>query len=381
MLIFFDYRLEWMCMSLKKLLKSGLCLLLVLVLCGGMFFGIFNNVNAATSPTEQDVYQKMIAMKSQYPEGTIYTNLQWYKWRGSNDTGYGCVGFAMILSDAAFGNLPAKKVYNFTYNQVRVGDLLRINNDSHTVIILEKYDDHVVTAEGNNNFMVHWGGTLTKAQVERGNFIWTRYPGDLPPAQGSSAPKPTPTPSPTPVPSTPVVTNSRFVDVPSNAFYAKPVEWAVNRGITTGVNSTHFAPNNYCTRADVVTFIWRAYGCPQPRTQNNPFTDVSRNAYYYKAVLWAVNAGITSGVSRNLFQPDGICTRGQVVTFLYRAYGNNVRPAYRSVFSDVPDGAYFTNAVMWAVNKNITKGTSASLFSPYLPCTRGEIVTFLYRCY
>ena len=161
-------------------------------------------------------------------------------------------------------------------------------------------------------------------------------------------------------------------------YYTDAVLWAVSKNITNGTSATTFSPDATCTRGQVVTFLWRAMGQPEPTSMNNPFTDVPSNEYYYKAVLWAVEKGITNGTSPTTFSPNAPCTRAHVVTFLWRAEG---QPAAGSSnpFSDVPSGQYYTSAVLWAVSKNITNGTSATTFSPDNYCTRGQIVTFLYR--
>ena len=167
-----------------------------------------------------------------------------------------------------------------------------------------------------------------------------------------------------------------FVDVPAGAYYYDAVLWAAENGITGGVDDTHFAPDASCTRGQMVTFLWRAAGSPKV-SGSNPFSDVSADAYYYDAVLWAVEKGITSGTSATTFAPDATVTRGQTVTFLYRAAGSPA--ASGSGFSDVSSDAYYADAVAWAVQQNITTGTGNGQFSPDADCTRAQIVTFLYR--
>ena len=171
-----------------------------------------------------------------------------------------------------------------------------------------------------------------------------------------------------------------FTDVKEDKFYYDPVLWAVGRTpqITKGTDETHFSPDATCTRSQVVTFLWRAKGCPEPVRTDNPFTDVKEGAFYYKAVLWAVENGITNGLDKTHFGPDNGCTRAQVVTFLWRAENQPAPGSSRNPFTDVRDGYYYS-AVLWAVEKNITNGTSADRFSPGNTCTRGQIVTFLYR--
>ena len=170
----------------------------------------------------------------------------------------------------------------------------------------------------------------------------------------------------------------RFTDVPADAYYAAAVFWAVERGITQGTSATTFSPNQNCTRSQVVTFLWRAAGSPEPRSTTNPFTDVKTNDYYYKAVLWAVENNITQGTGGGRFSPEKTCTRGQVATFLYRVAGEPPVSG-GNPFSDVASTAYYYRAVLWAVENNITQGTGGGLFSPEKTCTRAQIVTFLYR--
>lgn len=167
-----------------------------------------------------------------------------------------------------------------------------------------------------------------------------------------------------------------FVDVPADAYYADAVTWAVEQGITVGTSATTFSPNVSCTRAQMVTFLWRANGSPKA-TAANSFTDVSADSYYYDAVLWAAEKGITTGTSATTFSPDATLTRSQAVTFLYRAAGSPA--ASNSSFNDVAADAYYANAVAWAVSEGVTAGTGGNNFSPNADCTRAQIVTFLYR--
>ena len=176
----------------------------------------------------------------------------------------------------------------------------------------------------------------------------------------------------------PVEPANPFVDVKKSDYYYDAVQWAVAKGITSGVTANEFKPGSSCSRAQMVTFLWRAAGSPAPTSSVNPFTDVKSDAYYYKAVLWAVEKGITSGASKTTFNPNGICNRSQTVTFLWRAAGSPTAGSGNS-FGDVASNAYYTNAVQWAVEKGITSGTTANTFSPAANCTRGQIVTFLYR--
>ena len=172
---------------------------------------------------------------------------------------------------------------------------------------------------------------------------------------------------------------SSFVDVPSGSYYEDAVDWAVANGITTGTDAAHFSPDGICTRAQAVTFLWRAAGRPAPESRTMPFTDVPADSYYYDAVLWAVENGITKGTSSTTFSPDDTCTRAQIVTFLWRSEQS---PAAGSSnpFTDVSADAYYADAVLWAVKEAITTGTTRTNFSPDAECTRAQIVTFLWRC-
>ena len=169
-----------------------------------------------------------------------------------------------------------------------------------------------------------------------------------------------------------------FYDVPNGAYFYEAVKWAVDKGITNGLSDTMFGPYESCTRAQIVTFLWRAAGSPEPKTVSS-FSDVPASAYYAKAVAWAVENGITNGMTATEFAPDAICTRGQSVTFLYRALGKKVESSAN--FTDVKSDAFYADAVNWAVASDVTNGTSATTFSPNADCTRAEIVTFLYRAY
>ena len=180
--------------------------------------------------------------------------------------------------------------------------------------------------------------------------------------------RPTPTPAENP-----------FTDIRESAYYHDPVLWAVANNVTNGTSDSTFSPDEGCTRAQVVTFLWRAAGKPDPASSESPFSDVKEGAYYFNAVLWAVETGITNGTSDTTFSPDETCTRAQIVTFLWR-YEEQPAPAGTSnPFADVKPSAYFGSAVLWAVETGITNGTSATTFDPEDTCTRAQVVTFLYR--
>ena len=154
--------------------------------------------------------------------------------------------------------------------------------------------------------------------------------------------------------------------------------WAVANGITSGVDATHFDPNGTCTRAHAVTFLWRAAGQPEPKTTKMPFKDVKAGSYYEKAVLWAVENKITNGTSTTTFSPDKNCTRAQIVTFLWRSEGEPYASDSNNPFTDIASD-YYMDAVFWAVKEGITNGTTPTTFSPNDRCNRAQIVTFIYR--
>ena len=171
-----------------------------------------------------------------------------------------------------------------------------------------------------------------------------------------------------------------FVDVATGSYYEDAVDWAVKNGITTGTGNNYFTPDGICTRAQAVTFLWRVAGSPTPKTEAMPFEDVLDGSYYYEAVLWAVENGITVGTSATTFSPELTCSRAHIVTFLWRA-ANSPSVKTDNPFTDVAADAYYIDAVLWAVKHKITVGTTLSTFSPDEGCTRAQIVTFLYRAH
>lgn len=172
-----------------------------------------------------------------------------------------------------------------------------------------------------------------------------------------------------------------FTDVQSGSFYYEPVMWAIENGITNGTSANTFGPNDQCMRAHVVTFLWRAVGSPEPTRTDNPFVDVKPTDFYYKPVLWAVENGITSGMDATHFGPTAYCNRAQVVTFLYRTMGNPDVGAATNPFADVAVGSFYEKPVLWAVENGVTAGMSATSFGPNSICNRAQIVTFLYRAF
>ena len=338
----------------------------------------------STSPVrsseEQAAYEAMTALKSQYPNGTPWTNKNYYAWHGGiYSGGYGCAGFSFMLSDAAFGDLPARKIQPVSFSDVRVGDIIRQKGDSHSVIVLEVREDSVVIAEGNMNSSVLWGRTLNRSEVESATYLMTRWPEEgaqkTDPAE-SAGTKPADPTTPT-TPAAPGGAKTPFTDVAAGSYYENAVKWAVDNGVTNGVTATQFQPGATCTRGQVVTFLWRAKGCPEPQTKTNPFQDVSASSPFYKAILWAAENGVTTGSTATTFNPSGTCSSGHVVTFLWRSSG---RPAASgsSELARLYAGQYYTDAVAWADAAGLLSGTGTA-FNPANRSPRADIVTYLYR--
>jgi hypothetical protein len=164
-----------------------------------------------------------------------------------------------------------------------------------------------------------------------------------------------------------------------NSYCYEPIGWAVEKGITYGMTDTEFAPDTNCTRAQAVTFLWRAAGKPEPTVTECAFVDVDVNEYYYKAVLWAVETGVTTGTDATHFEPEAVCTRAHIVTFLYRALEGSVSETAANPFEDVPVGEWYTDAVLWAAENGVTTGVDENHFDPDGTCIRSQIVTFIYR--
>ena len=177
----------------------------------------------------------------------------------------------------------------------------------------------------------------------------------------------------------PVMVLAKFVDVPDDAYYYEPVYWAVKNGVTTGITKDKFKPFTVCNRAQTITFIWRANGCPEPESTENPFTDVDPEAFYYKAVLWGIENEIVAGKTATTFAPNDPCTRSQVVLFLWRDAGCPVPETTVNPFTDVQEGSAFYNAILWASENNITQGVKKDVFGIKSSCVRAQLITFIYR--
>lgn len=187
------------------------------------------------------------------------------------------------------------------------------------------------------------------------------------------------TPAQKPQEQRPDAEKNPFADVKEGQYYYEAVLWAAEKKITSGLTAESFGPEASCTRAQLITFLHRAMGSPAPKGDASAFADVEAGSYYEAAVRWAVENGITSGVTPESFGPDASCTRAQFVMFLYRAAGSPAPKSAAMPFEDVPSGSYYEAAVRWAVENGITTGVSGTRFAPDAPCARGQIVTFLYR--
>ena len=412
--------------------------------------------------TTQDAYRRIIALKSEYPDGSKWNRtITWYLWRTNYYVDlYECAGWAAYCSNAAFGDDPNGDYWVkryaiknedggyfypkghgiFTYDAVRPGDIIRNKNDTHSVVVLEKYDDHIVICDANRDAQgtVRWGRIIEKKDVQKMGYLISRYPD--PPAftdyyeqpnglrvqweededatkywvyrkrGGGSWSKIAETSDnyyvdpdvregdylyrvKSYIPGiswshysnnydvTVYTTYNPFDDVHPDQYYFDSVLWAYghNPQITTGTSAHRFSPDATCTRGQVVTFLYRAAGNPQVADILTLFSDISPDDYYYNAVLWAYDHQITTGTTDTTFEPDKTCTRAQVVAFLWRFAGSPEPVTTANPFKDVKADKYYYKAVLWALENGITTGTTKTTFEPDKTCTRAQVVTFLYR--
>jgi len=284
-------------------------------------------------------------------------------------------GYQIKNEKGEFVELPIGSV--FTDTPIRILGQLIVEGDANKDYVLHK--DVKLIVDGVEWFMGNVGF------YDDHSACWvTSMPITPSPKKEEEKPTETPSESPTETPAdkpteTPEDNKVTFTDVPSSAYYYEPVMWAAENGITGGTAPGKFSPDNVCTRAQVVTFLWRAAGSPEPKSSTNPFTDVKSSDYFYKAVLWAVENNITGGTGNGKFSPDDNCIRAQVVTFLHRAAKSPEPKSSTNPFVDVAETEYYYKPVLWAVENNITGGTGNGKFSPSGACTRAQVVTFLYR--
>ena len=267
---------------------------------------------------------------------------------------------------AALGHDWGEPTYTWTEDHSGITAARTCKNDaSHAeteqgVIMSEVTREATINAEGEIVYTAAFTNPAFETQVK--TVAVPKLDDGLPCGGGTSCP------------------GGRFTDMPAKGNWAHDaIDWAVVHGVTDGTSATTFSPDAGCTRAQVVTFLWRAAGSPEPAAASNPFKDVTADAYYYRAVLWAVENGVTAGTAADRFSPNNTCTRAQIVTFLWRYEGKPAPATAKNPFGDVPQGAYYENAVLWAAESGVTAGTSATTFSPNDTCTRAQVVTFLYR--
>ncbi|MBQ8003766.1 MAG: S-layer homology domain-containing protein [Oscillospiraceae bacterium] len=352
----------------------------ILALC--LFCGLVT-AGAVNVPTEAEAYQKITAMKSQYPEGKTWTNGSYYSWKGGSYGAGGCMGFAFLMSDAAFGTLPARDIYPssgnpITISKLRVGDILRL--PGHSVVVLEKHSGHIIVTEGNYQRKVHWGRKISAAQVKRANYYTTRYPVGYTETKANPAPAAPAVKEPEKIAVTVNGTTYQVVDIASH--------WArehIKSCLTSSLLSAsgeasyaYFMPNDSATRAQVVTALYRAKGSPKP-SYSSSFTDVPADCYYADAVSWASQNGIVTGVTDTTFAPDAEVTREQLAVIMYRFAGGTETDGELSVYADCGNISSFAeNAVLWAVKNNIISGKNGLLL-PQGKTTRAEFATMIVR--
>jgi len=348
---------------MRKRFLSLLLILVLIISCCSV------SALADNGPTEEEVYNAMIAYKEIYPEGMIFTNLHGYSWKGGLfDRGYGCAAFCFELSDAAFGDLPARIIKPVSFDEVRVGDILRVNNDQHSVTVMEKYDDHVVLAEANYNFTVHWGRTMTREEVEAADYLITRYPTDNSSSEGHDN-----------------CPSARFSDVAGPSDWSHTgIDYVLENGLFAGVSSTEFAPNDTMTRAMLVTVLWRMNGAPAP-SEGNPFDDVAEDSWYRDAVVWAAENSVVAGVGERLFDPEAPVTREQIASILYsysaqKGYDTSGRSSLRRFPDYSSISTYALVPLSWAYWEGLIAGTDedgTTYLQPQGNATRAQVATIL----
>ncbi len=367
-------------------MKKIIALLLAVILALNLF-PVF-----AHADNDQDAYitELLLAQQTEYPEGDECNNST-EKYHillhapGLLLNCQSCWGYCFRLLTSAF-NIDPKKSVSLTWQNInghlsgrpcfedvytspadiRPGDILAW--PGHATVVLENKRDQqkLVLAEGNYGGRVHYGREVSYAQVSsRVSYIVRFASSQIPDCNQDDA----------------ETQGFQFEDVPKSKYYYHPVQWAVEKKITAGTGPKQFSPDNPCTREQIVTFLWRAAGSPEPCQQTNPFLDVPDRKYFYRAVLWAQEQGITAGVGGFLFGAGQDCTRAQVVTFLWRLAGSPAPESADNPFIDVAEGKYYYTAVLWAVQNGITCGKDSTHFSPDDTCTRAEVVTFIYAAF
>ncbi|MCD8355463.1 MAG: S-layer homology domain-containing protein [Clostridia bacterium] len=397
---------------------------------------------ATAEPTQQQAYDAMIALKEDYPEGMPWTNDNYYSWKGGIYAGgYGCAAFAFLLSDAAFGDLPARKLEEFTYEQLRVGDILRVYNNSHSVIILEIGSEYVTIAEGNYNSSIRWGRLLRKSIVMDADYLLTRYSDQTYGCNHTYESKiyaPTCTKSgytrytctkcsyqyddnytmaahtwdygkvsvvPTDTEEgklqyTCTVCGQKktetismqdyralavyqiFEDVQPDKWYTSFIQSAYDTGLMAGTSKMIFSTNATLTRAQVAQILYNHAGQPEI-SGSIPFQDVKRDAWYYDAVCWAYQQGVVAGTSPTSYAPQSNVTREELMVMLHNHSGKPEGSGNLNGFVDSSKvSGWAMSAMRWAVQKNILSGSISggkTYLNPRGNATRAEAATIMTK--
>ena len=372
-----------------KTSKRILMLLMSLLIAVNLLLPI-----TAHADSGQDDYisELLLAAKPDFPEGEPCNNstdkyhIQ-IRCPGLLLNCSACWGFCFRFLTAAFNVDPTRNI-SLTWQNInahlsgrpafedpytspadlRPGDILAWSGPSHAAVVMENHPERsvVVLAEGNYGGRVHYGREVSYDNLSSKLAYIVRFASSHIPDRERD---------------TQQENSFRFDDVKKNKYYYASVRWALENGITAGTDESHFSPDQVCTREQVVTFLWRACGGQSPAQQQNPYTDVSAAKYYYHAILWATSCGVTSGTGNQFFGVGEECTRAQVVTFLWRIAGSPEPDDAPCPFEDVPDNKYYSDAVLWAVQNGITCGKDKTLFCPNDTCTRAEIVSFIYYAF
>ena len=353
-------------------------IVLLLSLCLQLLTPAASAAGSDLETTEPDqITESLLALQEEYPDGMPWTNSNpspsyVWKFRGAVVSMCGCAALTAIFQDRVFGSIKdapvswqaisrscptkgmAENPVPYSWENLWPGDILQF--PGHTVIVIQKLEDCVVIAEGNNGGKVRWGRKISKAGVSTAKYVLTRYSKAEP--------------------------LMSYTDLPKGGHWSHDaVVWAILNHVAAPVSASRFGPEALCSRTDMVSFLWAAAGCPEPQISDMQFTDVPVSASYRKAVLWALENGITGGTSANSFSPDMLCTRAQALTFLWRAEGSPEAKSESNRFSDVSPKCYYCKTVSWAIEQHVTSGTSKVTFSPDRTITRAEAVAFLYRLY
>lgn len=355
--------------------------LFCLLICLCMIFSAFPFVSATDVPTEEEAYSRILTAKANYPHGKSWTNGNYYSWKGGDGGASGCMGFAYLISDIAFGDLPARTIYPqsgkpITISDLRVGDILRL--PGHSVVVLEKHSDYILTVEGNYQRKVYWGRKISAAKVKNADYYTTRYP------EGYAAPAPQMLAEVTQpqIKSVAVVVNGetlQFTDIDGH-WAIDNIKVCLSSGLLGGsgtASDMHFNPNGKVTRAQVVTALYRAKGSPE--VSASPVFDDLTEDWYKVPVVWATENGIVNGTGDRKFSPDSEMTREAIVTVMHRFAKKPRGKAEIYGFSDSGEvSEYSWDAFSWAVGEGIISG-SGNCLNPKGNATRAEFSTMIVR--